>query len=388
MAGELGITAAGDALRSQYKDGLISQINELASPTVQKLEKTSESVEGTDIVLASRYGRSGGVGNRSDIGTLPTPNPRKTKQIKYPTKNIYARANFSDKLIAASKTSVASFCRMMEQTIGDLEVDARESFARQLFGDGTGLLATIATGGVAGSVLTLDTVVGLYEGMLIDSFTAGAVAHDTAMEVTVVDEENTKITVTGLSTTVAADLLYTNGNKDMELTGLKAWLRPGATLVGVTLADFPFFKSLCFNLNAELSEVAIQKQIDNARRRIGSKINWINCSDGVKRGFFNLLIAQKRQVNSRTLDGGFEVLSYNGVDLVGEVYQRAGVMQFMDLSQWALHQMGEWDWMDRDGAVLHRMTDKPVYEATFFKYADLGCKTPRGQVEMYGITEH
>lgn len=60
----------------------------------------------------------------------------------------------------------------------------------------------------------------------------------------------------------------------------------------------------------------------------------------------------------------------------------------LDKKTWKLHQIGEFEWLDRDGAVLHRVTDKPVYEATLVKYGDLGCKVPAANTKLSGITEH
>ena len=43
---------------------------------------------------------------------------------------------------------------------------------------------------------------------------------------------------------------------------------------------------------------------------------------------------------------------------------------------------------DKDGAMLARVANKAAWEATLVKYCDIGCRKPRGQVEMYGITEY
>ena len=43
---------------------------------------------------------------------------------------------------------------------------------------------------------------------------------------------------------------------------------------------------------------------------------------------------------------------------------------------------------DADGSMLSRVANKAAWEATLAKYADIGCSRPRGQVELYGITEH
>jgi len=40
-------------------------------------------------------------------------------------------------------------------------------------------------------------------------------------------------------------------------------------------------------------------------------------------------------------------------------------------------QMGDWDWMDEDGAVLSRVSGYDAYEAALFWYSDLATDRPR-----------
>ena len=61
-----------EALKSFYLDGLRYQLNDKASAFLAQIEKTSENVVGKDIVMALRYGRTGGIGNRADDGLLPS----------------------------------------------------------------------------------------------------------------------------------------------------------------------------------------------------------------------------------------------------------------------------------------------------------------------------
>lgn len=386
----LSIAAAGDAMKTFFKSGFVTQLNEEASPTVTQIERTSEHVEGVNIKVALRYGRSGGVGNRAETDTLPTPNARKTKQATWETKNIFARMYISDKLIRASRTSVGAFANMMETTMRDAEVDAKDSVARQMFGDGTGLLATIAVGGIAGNVMTVDTVDGIAEGMFLDSYDkeVPATKHLSAVEVVAVDEDAKTVEVTDIGTAEVEDTLYVTGNKGIELTGFKAYFR-ATELCGLDRATYPWFKATRKDMgSAEISETKMWECIHAAENKAGSRINLINCSYGVYRAYGNLLLAYKRQTNTQVLKGGWEALDFAGHPLVAERHQSTGLMQFYDLSDWNLEQLDEWDWLDDDGAVLHRVSDRPVWEATLVKYCDLACNCPRGQVELYNILEH
>ena len=139
------ITIASEALKNFYLPGLRYQMNDRASAFIAQIEKSSDHVEGSQIVMALRYGRQGGVGNRADDGTLPTPNSRKTKQAKWDTKNFFARFQITEKLIQASRSNQGAFASMLETEIADCETDAKLDLSRQAMGDGTGILAT-ATG--------------------------------------------------------------------------------------------------------------------------------------------------------------------------------------------------------------------------------------------------
>ncbi len=138
----------------------------------------------------------------------------------------------------------------------------------------------------------------------------------------------------------------------------------------------------------QISEIRIQTAIDDADRRAGAKTNFLMCSFGVRRAYQNLLTAQKQIVNRLELKGGWKALDYNGIALAADKYVPAGRMYCLDLKDWRLYHMGDFDWLDRDGAMLSRVPNRPAWEATLVRYADIGCSKPRGQVELFGITEH
>lgn len=68
-------------------------------------------------------------------------------------------------------------------------------------------------------------------------------------------------------------------------------------------------------------------------------------------------------------------------------YAPAGTLYGLDLTTWALYHIEDWDWLSEDGGVLERVTDRPVWEATLVRYADLGCSKPKGNFMASGITE-
>lgn len=392
----LNMTAVAEALKSYYLPGLRYQLNEEASAFVTQLDRDSESVVGKEIIMALRYGRTGGIGNRADDGDLPTPNSRKTKQAKWETRNLFARFQISDKTIKASRNSVGAFANMLQQEIEDCETDAKQDLSRQAMGDGTGKLATVKS--IAnGTELTLKTEADaegepgtLYfaEGMLVDIYT-GATKDTSAAEVTLVDHDNNIIHVDAVDAAVATDdVIYLAGNKDLEITGLDAVFTKDNTLYNIDRSTNKWFNPTIINVNGEISEVVIQQAIDDANRNAGSTINFMMCAFGVRRAYQNLLTAQKQIVRTMELKGGFRAIDYNGIPLMPDKYIKPGRLYCMDLKDWKMYEMGDFDWLDEDGGILIRVSNKPVWEATLVKYCDIGCSKPKGQVLLKNITEH
>lgn len=384
----LGLTAAAEAMKTYYLPGLRFQLNDAASVLLAQLEKTTENVVGSDITMALEYGRTGGIGNRSDIGTLPTPNSRKRKKATWETKNIFARFQISDKTIKAARTSAGAFNDLLKREITSCERDSKLDLSRQVLGNTTGLLCTISS--VDGLNLTVDSTMYLAEGMLVDIYTT--VTKDTSeAEITAVNHTTNVVTVSSATGAAQNDTIYVAGNKDLELTGLEA-VFTAATLYNLTVATYPWLAPYRDNLAGELEEVTIQAAIDEADTRAGAVTNFLLVAKGVRRAYQDLLTAQKQTVNSLDLKGGFKALSYTGGDkeipLVADKYVKAGKMYGLDLTDWAMYQMADWEWMDGDGAMLSRVANTPAYEATLLKYADIGCQRPKGQFEIYGITEH
>ena len=386
----LNLALVQEALKEYYLEGLRYQLNEEAGVFLAQLERDDQSVEGSKIVMALRYGRNGGVGNRADDGDLPTPNSRKTKQAKWETKNTFARFQITDKTVKSSRSNAGAFANLLEQEIADCETDVKQDLSRQTLGDGSGILAK-ATGVKVGSTVPVDTAMYLAEGMRVDIWdTSGAVWLNQNVTIDAVDDSNPAaqtITLSAVGVIAADDIFYVSGNKGIELTGLTAVFE-AATIYGLTRADYPVLKAQRTNIAGEIAEVKIQKAIDDSERKAGGKINFLHCSYGVRRGYQNLLTLQKRLVNTMKLKGGWDAISYNGIPLAADKYIKDGKLYCLDLNDFKFYHMGDYEWLDADGAMLSRVANKAAWEATLVRYCDIGCQKPRGQVELYGITEH
>jgi len=395
----LNVTAIAEALKLFYLPGLRYQLNDKASAFLAQVEKNSESVSGREIRMALRFGRVGGIGNRPDDGILPTPNARKTRQAAWETKNIFARFRLTDKVIESSKSNVGAFSSMLELEIKDCETDAKLDHSRQALGDSVGILATVSgTPTHSAGVVTVNcnTTMYLAVGMLIDiRMPGGATRHADCNGREVLSVLSaTQFTYSGTTNVPAAnDVVVVAGNFGLELTGLAAVVNTGNILYGINRATpgNEWLNSNTINLGTAISETAIQTQIDRVEQNSGSAINFLFCSLGVRRAYQNLLTASKRVVNSLDLQGGWKALSYTGgageIAVVGDRYVPAGTMFGLDLNDWKMYQLADWNWLDKTGSILTQAANMAAFEATLVKYADLGCQRPSGQFVMRTITE-
>ena len=265
------------------------------------------------------------------------------------------------------------------------------NFGRMLFGDGTGVLATVVS--VSGTDVTVDSVKNLTVGMTIEFRSAdGEVIEGvTVRRIIGIDRAQNKIQINGLSlaTSVVKDNIITvQGSYGSELTGLKAIFKDTGYLYGLNRTNnkwlVPYIKSDV----GTISETEIQKAIDYVEENTGSKINFIVCSSGVKRAFQNYLATYRRNTDVMELKGGYKAISYNGIPIVSDRFCPEGTMYLLNTDDFTLHQLCDWKWLEgEDGKVLKQIPGTPTYSATLVKYADLVCVRPCGQAMLSGITE-
>jgi hypothetical protein len=224
------------ALKYWYLEGLRSQVNDRASEFVAQLERDSEHVEGYKIKMALSYGMSGGIGNRPDIGPLPTANPRKFSQAEWETKNIFGVISVSDKAIQASRSNRAAFAQALTNSMENLEKDLKVNLSRQAMGDGSGLMGTISAVSSDGTThtCTISPIKNFFEGMLIDVYTT--TTKDTAAtEITIVDRDSNTITFVATTAPEADDLVYLAGTKTWSLPVLQKYSPRTTRFTGSTV---------------------------------------------------------------------------------------------------------------------------------------------------------
>lgn len=153
-------------------------------------------------------------------------------------------------------------------------------------------------------------------------------------------------------------------------------------LQSLAVATYPWWKSIVltadgtrYNSQQDLTLPMMQEIFDEVEIAAGKDYgpDFIMTPHAIRREYLELMKADNRTVNTMDLDGGFTALSYNGVPLMVDRDAIDGEMYFLTLKDIKKYSMADYNWMDRDGAILTRISNYDAYEAVLYRYYELGC---------------
>ena len=378
---------ADSVLKSYYLNVVSEQLDKTVNPFLACIRKTTSDVWGRDVRQAVRYGVNGGIGAGTEDGELPKALSSGYAQFVAPLKNLYGTIEISDKAIRASQSNEGAFVDLLNDEMDSLIRSSTFNFSRMLFGDGSGLLATISAAPTPDSgIYNVDSTINLAEGMVVDIYT-GKTLDTAGAVIATVDRSSKRITFTGdVGDATQSDTLYIQNSRDLEITGLKAVFEADE-LYGIEREGKSWLTPYKKTLFGDMTEEKLQEAIDSVEEYGGGKINFIVCSRGVRRKLISALSAY-RKTDSIDLEGGYRALSFNGIPVVADRFCPKGTMYLLDTDDFGLHQLCDWQWLEgEDGKILKQIPGKPVYTATLVKYAELMCYRPVGQGMLANITE-
>ena len=384
------LKSAENALKTLYLGVVSDQLNTNINPLFAKINQTTSDVWGKEIRKLAPFGLNGGIGAGTEDGELPTPAGNNYAQFVLTLKNLYGTIEISDKAIRASENNAGAFVNLLNAEMEGLLKASKFNFGRMLFGDGSGVLATTDEEISAQSV-RVDSVKNLMEGMVVDFVKSNSVIGSAkGLRITSVDRNNKIVTFhTSFSGVSVGDVITVQGSFQNEITGLKAIFSESDRLYGLSRAENQWMTPFSFMAeNGKLDEVQMQKAIDMLDEVAGSTADFIVCSSGVKRAYQEYLSTNRTNVDIMNLAGGYKAMSYNGIPVVSDRFAPEGTMYLLNTSEFNLHQLCDWRWLEGDdGRVIKQQPNKPVYNATLVKYADLICDKPIGQAVITGIAE-
>ncbi len=384
----IDLTSAQNALKDAYLVAACNQLNTKTNPLFAKIKQSSSDVYGKQIIKMAPVGINGGIGAGSETGELPSANENNYVQFKTTLKNLYGTIEISDKAIRASANSAGAFVDLLNAEMEGLLTASKFNLGRMLYGDGSGKVASVTEYSSSTGVLTVDSVKNLIEGMVVDAYTsAGEVTDNVGLRIAYVDRVNNQLTFTSTpSSFTSGDVLYVQGSKDNEITGLGAIFGSTSTLYGLNRTSNKWLTPYTSSSSQEISDAILQEAVDFLEENTGSNIDFITCGAGVKRAYQQYLACYRRNIDVTILEGGYKAISFNGIPVVSDRFIPDDTLYMLDSTKFTLHQLCDWEWIEGEGGkILRQKAGYPAYTATLVKYADLICDQPNGQAKFSNI---
>lgn len=399
---QFDLSAASNILKVKYIGPIRDQLNN-ATILMSRIMKDSSTINvgGKSFTVPLHTGRNRTAGSgRADGGALPTAGVQGYDQAIVPNKYLYSRITVSGPTVAATKSNADAFVQAVNSEIEGATRDMKRAMNRQLHSDGSDALA-FWTGADDTSGTTVDDA----RGNAFVHLTSGATTCDLiatadnstkrgdSIVVTLgaAAASNYAVTWTGtVSGSADNDYLVLEDTLGYQMMGLKGIVSTADPVIpagggsktglhGLAVATYPYWVSQVYNnsaTNRDLTLELMQKPLDAIATNsdfTDQDVDFLLCSYGVRAKYVALLVSEKRFVNNMELDGGFRGVDFNGIPLVPDPQCQKNRIYYIVPDVLKIFRTSDFDWMDKDGAVLSRVAGYDQYEAVLFHYGDLAC---------------
>ena len=386
-----------------------------------KYEKLSENVYNSANVLLGRVKKSynftgkqlqitvpqsfaGGVGS----GTLPKANTAIYSEAVITAKKMYAVVEIDRETIKAALSDEGSFVRATKEVVQKGVESFMRNMSRALFNDGTGILGTVASGGVS-EINEIDETALTPPESAVDPDSTKLVISDfkeanfeerdlvnvlrsssilssggeaLTYEIQEVDPSGF-IVLKGVGHSLqAADKLVMQGSHNKDPKGIKGVLdKTSGDNYGIKVSR-RWQATQEDASQAAVSTDLLNKVMLSIKKKCGKSPNLIVCSYKQYEKILNLLEDQKRYtVNTRAglksksgadlSFSGVEFMSIDGpIGIFPERFVEDDRIYLLNDSHIHIHHRPDFGWFDDDGTVFLRKANSDAYEARYGGYME------------------
>lgn len=389
------------------------------------LERTTPTmnVDGKTYTKVLETGYNQAIASIPEKGAVPATRNVQTTAVIVPMKYHVGGIGFTKVVMEASKSNRGAFAKAAELETRMMLKGMLKNWNRQLLGDGTGALAT-CVGADDVSPIPIDDGQGVNHHHVEKDMLVDVLNYDDSYKILNATGNGIRVTSTGIITGVAQ--LYATGGVDglagtadndifvrhginnattiaaptewYEIIGLEGIVDtsnpPVGNLQGVdrTAAGNLFWQAGDglgeIAVNDDLNDDYIQQAVDVVEK--WGTVGLILSNQGVRRNFFNHLSADRRYLvkTDAVYGGGFKAIEYNSHPFVVDTACKRKTMYVIDPSVLEIDVMTPWQWLDDDGHVLHRVTDRTLaFEAIYFGFNNLGVTNCRPMCKLTGVNE-
>jgi len=387
------ISELSAVLKTVYGDGIKNQQN-LAAMLYKRFGEASVRFGGNSYEFPARMGNTQSVGARPYRTALPEPlmNTDVTARVRH--KFIYGTFDITGPDIEKGKGNANAFVNTLTDKMKSLTEMVMKDCNMQTYLDGTGVRCTVTVTGYAGTNnIAVSQVKYLRVGMqinFVDSSDGTTLIGTGSGESDTGDSSGTyadrRYTISKIDTTTSPPTIQVTGDNGAtiavntltgaspgladgdfivrhksigaELTGLDAIVDDGVNNTGANvLQDIdrtasPLWRAKVIDAaGADLTLQLMQLAIDIPEVVSASRVDMIVGSYNARDRYLQLLVPQKRFTDLK-LDGGFQVLEYNGRDFVVDVDCQDDTIYF--LNKGSIKKFGLFDlaFVEQTGGIL------------------------------------
>jgi hypothetical protein len=385
------LSTADAVLKDLYRGPIIEQTN-YKTFMLDMIERDSESIDftGRRAIFPTHMRGNPSSTSHSEGGTLATPGAQTYLDAIVAIRDHNAGMEITDKAIKLATSNEGAFVNLLDNDTKLLAKDFKKKLNTDVFGDGTGLLATLTSSPAGATTFTVDSRQRLAIGQVIDVLnkTTGA-AGAAGVTITAINTSNNTITVdTSITATTSTFGVYKEGSRNNTFDGLQNITGTSRTLHSINSATagneaWNGFRRAASG--ATVGEDLIQQLLDDIGGGGNGEADYVIQSRPARRRLAATYQSQKRfnDAKATEIHGGYTAIWVNETPVIidDDVPRGWTFALSKDAFKWA--QVDDPDWLQKqDGQIWHlkdgATAGKKVasWQAWWVFYAALVCVAP------------
>lgn len=391
------LAIANVILKDVYGD-INEQINN-ATPALDGIKSTARNITqvgGLGVKFVAHVGRNTGIGARAEDEDLPEAGNQQYVDGQTGLKSFYGSVRLTGQVMAQASQNYQTFADVTAEEIERIRDDIAKDQNRQVFGDGTGTLASIAVAPTASTTVTMDNVKYLHTGMrvdVVDISATGSSATPTVLNtsgyltITGINKTTKVVTFSAAVTAAVGDAIVRSNstaasvvnNWKKEWTGFDAIVDDSTALHGIDPATTPAWAAHLRDISSggtaqQITEEDMIGMVTDIAED-GDKPDVIWTDHGSWNGYWKALEEKRRYVNKVDLDGGNRGLGF--ATMFGDLPFKAdfdapdGKMWFINSKKVNLNTNRGWEWIDEDGSKWKQVPRRDAFIAYLRNYSEI-----------------
>jgi hypothetical protein len=357
-----------------------------------------------EVQFATHMSRNQGIGARNEMDDLPSAGQNKDARATIRLKYQYGAIQGSGQVFKQVSTNTQGFIDWMGREVSGIKETLERDLNRQVYGDGTGTLALVTVAATAGTSFTVDDAHFVEIDMQIDVLTAATLGNATPtkgntalLTVTGVNTTTNVITVSGGTVTAAvgsalvrADTGVNSWKKEWEGLGL---ITGTGTLHNINPTTWPRWTPGYLESSVgTLAELDLTHLVQGVHQN-GATITDLLTSYGVVNAYWNILQGKRQYTGDavKNLSGGVTTPTFQSVfgdiPITPDWACPKGTVYGINKNEMWLHQLTDWEWLDKDGSMWDRVPNKDAWRAIIGQYSNIGVFRRNAFAKLTGITE-